>query len=321
MANFTFSSDLKDSALFSAGEPTDGTSEFDTQALEYLNNAYRGIWTGGGELDPNISEAWWWLRKDTQGVLTLNPVITTGTVSVANNSASITFSSGPTPSVSGRHFKVDGHPDVFIISAHTAGATAATLESVYTGTTDTTAAYKVFQLDYTLASDVLYLASPMRVYQNSQGKIPGIDLQTLCQKWPLNTVGSGVPRNFARTGEQSVRFSHYGGTTSTDFIKVDYEYARIPADLTDSGSEEPLVPKQFRHILSYWTAGMLLTEKDDGKATDLLALAKNGLKAMANENRRRIARQSGQFGYIHTRQEQIDHYLNTVYTDSGIIIP
>ena len=79
---------------------------------------------------------------------------------MTNNNAAITFSSAPAVSVAGRHFKVEGHPDVFIISTHTAATAAATLDTVYTGDTAAAAAYKVMKLDYDLAADVIHSASP-----------------------------------------------------------------------------------------------------------------------------------------------------------------
>jgi len=222
MANLATSADILDDILSRAGEPTDGTSDLDGNATIFLNRAYRALLNGGGEIDPEVNEIWWWLRKDSKGVLTLNPAISDGTVSVTNNSTSVTFSSAPTPSVQGRHIKIDDHADVFVISAHNAGEAGATLESVYTGDTDATASYKVFQTDYSLASDVLYLAAPMFAFQSSRGNIDLVDLAILRAKWPLNEIASGVPYEFAMVGEQKVRFSHFGGTSSTDLIKVDY---------------------------------------------------------------------------------------------------
>jgi len=320
MAQYTTSADLVEDILWRGGEKTDGTSDYDAKALTYLNRAYQGIWSGGSELDPNVQEVWWWLRKDDQGVLTLNPKITTGTVSVTNNSASITFSSGPTPSVAGRHVKIDDHPDVFIISAHTATETGATLESVYTGPTDGTASYKVVQLDYTLASDVLYLSAPMFAYQDGRKDIEHIELSELRRKWPLNEVGSGVPAEFAMLTQQAVRFSHSGGTESTDLIKVDYEYAAEPSDLADD-SAAPLVPRQYRKILADWGLAFLLVDKDDSRAGDALALAKSGIVAMAKENRRRLVRMGGgNFGKITPRQGDLGRMRGPLRTESGLII-
>jgi hypothetical protein len=321
MANYTTGTDLVTDILFRANEPTDGTSDFDSVALQYLNRAYQGIWSGGSELDPSIMEVWWWLRKDDQGVLTLNPVTDTGTIAVTNNSTTITFSSAPSASQAGSHFKVNDHADVFIISSHSGGATSATIESVYTGSTDSAASFKAFKLDYDLASDVLYLTSPFIAFQDGRKEIPVIPLDILRSKWPLNETGSGVPRNAAWLGERKVRFSHYGGLTSTDLIKLDYEYIHEPSDLADS-SAEPLVPRQYRKILADWATAYLLADKDDDKATAYLRVASTGLQAMARENRKRMNLASGteNFGRIYPRQDELQKFHGPLRTESGLII-
>ena len=43
MANYTTSADLVTDILFRSNEPTDGTSDFDSIALQYLNRAYQGL--------------------------------------------------------------------------------------------------------------------------------------------------------------------------------------------------------------------------------------------------------------------------------------
>ena len=319
MANYTTSADIIDDVLTRAGEPIDTSSDEYSNVVRWVNRAYQGIWSGGSEIDPNIQEAWWWLRKDSQGVLTLNPLINTGTVNVSNNSTSITFSSAPTPSVAGRHFKVDGHADVFVISSHTAGEVGATLESVYTGSDDSAASYRVMQFDYDLASDVLYLNDPMWAWQDSEREINLIDLNSMREKWSINNLHQGVPRNFAMTAQGSVRFSHFGGLTSTDLIKVDYEYMRIPADLDDD-SNEPVVPRQYRKILADWALGMLLDKKEDSRAAGAFALARNGLLAMQREHRRQILTSSDVFGKIQPRQYDTIQSNHILRTESGLII-
>src|SRR3990167_5499521 len=199
----------------------DGINFFDARALRFLNRAYQAVWSGGNELNPEIDETWWWLRSSAPGVLTLDPVIETGTVSVTNNSTSITFSIAPTPSVALRYFKTTDQADVFRISAHTAAATAATLDSVYTGDTHTAATYKVMAIEYTLASDVKNLIGPMRAYQDQVYRIEGIDENSLDRDYPLREIQGGVPRAFSMITNSKVRFSHYGGSESTDLIRVD----------------------------------------------------------------------------------------------------
>jgi|TARA_Y100000310_G_scaffold103908_1_gene102236 hypothetical protein len=322
MANYTTSADLLDDALDRAGEATDGTSDFNAAAIRFLNRAYQGIWSGGSELDPDIREAWWWLRKDDQGILILNPMINDGSVDVTNNSASITFSTGPTPSVAGRHFKVNDHSDVFIISAHTAGETGATLESVYTGDTDTAASYRVMQIDYDLAdsyTDILYLSSPMIAYKSDRGEVQYIDLHEMRRKYPLNRLDSGVPHDFSLLSSTKIRFSHYGGTSSTELIKLDFEYMRMPADLADDASE-PIVPRQYRKILADWTLALLLDEKDDSRGAAAIALAQRGLRAMSNEHRATMRRMGRSFGHVFPRQTHLERFIGPLRTETGLIV-
>ena len=196
MANLTTAADLVDKILFNVGEKTDGTSDFNAQVLIELNQAYQSVWNGGNELVPQVNEDWWWLKKDPPGTLTLEPVIDNSTTaSVTNNSTSVTLSAAPTPNVTGWFFKTDDNADVFRVSSQ--AGTAVTLDSVYTSDTDTAANYRLFKMEYTLASDVMRLQSPMRVYQNSRIRIEGMSLEALENQWPLGEVHTGVPRAFA----------------------------------------------------------------------------------------------------------------------------
>lgn len=320
MANYKYSSDILADILFRANEETDGSSDFDAAALTYLNRAYRAIWNGGTELLPDINELWWWLRSSTPGTIILQPPITTGTISVANNSASATLSAVQATSLEGWFFKVDGHADVFRISAHTAGTDAVTLDSVYTGTTDTAATYRAFKLIYTLSATMLHTIGPMRTYQDGRRMIFGLSPEQMDRQWPLAQVTGGVPRNFAPLSESTVQFSHWGGTEATDYIRVEYDYYRLPDDLTDSGAEEPLIPLAYRYILADYALGMLFIDKNDDRAEGLLAVARNGIVAMVSENRNRAVMQADEFASIRPRIADHSNRMEPLRTDSGFII-
>ena len=319
MANYTTAEDLIDDALDRAKEPTDGTSEFNSQALRFLNRAYLGIISGGSELDPNISEIWHWL-KTTEASLILTPRYNTGTISLTNNSASATLSASPTDSLAGRFFKATKHADVFKISSHNAGATPVTLDSVYTGDTDTEATFQVFQVDYDLASDVLYPLT-FQAWQDNHREIVMMDLQDLSKTWPLHLVDSGVPTAFAMIDEQKIRFNRFGGQDSTDLIRIDYSYIKQPDLLTDSDTSIPEVPHQYRKVLADWTYAYLLEMKEDNRAATAAALARSGLLAMAKDNRRRMQFSSGDtFGKIMPRPTNLERYLRPLRTENGYII-
>ena len=325
MANYRYSSDLINDVLFRAGEPTDGTSDFETQALTYLNRAYQIIWTGGGEFDETLNEEWWWLRKAPPGVLTLQPKIVAGTVAITNGASGVTFSSAPTPAIdastaSGWFFRVADHPDWFRVSTHVSGSTAATLNSVYTGPTATAKSYLLAKLEYPLATDVLRVFAPMRVQQDGQNEIEGRDLYGLEREWPLRTIQGGVPRAFAPVGERRVRMSHWGGASGTKLIRAEYDYLRRPADLTDSGSEEPLVPHQYRKVLADMAVFYLFLDKNDTRAEGAGRLAQGGLRSMAREQRRRQTLTSRINGQIIPRPQALAPYRQAPRTESGMIL-
>lgn len=321
MSNWQYTSDILEDVLFRAGEKTDGTSDFATAALRYINRAYQAVCKGGDELAPDISEVWWWLKKSTPGVLILEPKKDTGTIAVTNNSASATLSASVASDLDGWFLRVDGHPDVFRVSSHTGGSAALTLDSVYTGDTDTEATYELFKLEYTLASDVLYLPTAMRTYSDEVSRIDGIGEEMLDQMYPLWNAQAGVPRAFAMIGEQEVRFSHYGGTESGDLIRVEYPYIRTPDDLTNSDQEEPLLPRPYRKILADGALFFLHMDKNDDRADGVGLMAQAGLRAMQMDHRKRLLHQSTLVGHIAPRYERFSRFRRGLLrTQSGLVI-
>lgn len=334
MANYTTIEDLVDDVLFRAGENGNAASlagsDYYNAIVKYLNRAYQSIWNGGGELLPDISEQWWWLQAYGSGVLTLLPVFDDNTVQVSNNSTTITFSSAPQRSssnisVQGWHFKVDDHADVFRITSHTSGATSATLDSVYTGDNDTAASFRAFKIDYTLASDVAEINGPFRAYQSgfTGNRVEKIGPRELNDRWPMEQISSGVPQNYALIAQQSglwtVRFSHYGGNSDTELIRLDYDYTAQPSDLTDAATA-PAIPREYRKILADWALYFVYQDKEDSRADAALALAQSGLRAMAIENRRRNTRTSRAYGRIFPRASDRSKLKGPLRTESGLIL-
>lgn len=320
MSNYRYSADLLTDLLFRCSEPTDASSDFQEAALRYLNRAYQSLCMGGAELDPSIQEDWWWLRKSPPGVLTLYPVKTTGTVSVTNANTGATFSTDP-GSVAGWFLSVTDAPgDIFRISSIAAGV--AVLDSVYTGATNPTANYRLMKLEYDVASDVLRLISPMRAYRSDyRYEILGVDLSAMDRDDPLGLVEPGLPDRFAMVDENTLRFNRAGGTASTDLIRVEYDYIARPDDLTNSASEEPVVPRQWRKILSDWAAWWLFVDKNDDRADAMGLAAKNTLRAMALENKHRLGSVGrGAIGRIVPRQDQYDRQRGPLRTSSGLIL-
>lgn len=329
MANLTTSADLVDEILFLCGEPTDGTSDFNGQALIYLNKAYQVLCQlGGGEFTPNAAFIpWWWLRASAPGVITMRPAYTTGNSVVTNDSATIEFTDGPSGSRVNHHFKVDDHGDVFRLTAHVAGATTATIDSVYTGETATAASFNLFQLEYDLPTDCTVVISPMRVYQQHEQAVNGMEVDQLDRKWPLNRVQQGVPRDFAVvrsvSGVKTVRFSHYGAdgsATYVDAVRLDFDYLTTAADLTDDAANFPLLPREYRHILAVMGAYYLAMTKDDTRAAQYAQEASNGINRMIKENLRRWQAMTRNEGKIMPRGGGLPQNFAPLRTESGHII-
>ena len=317
MANFQYVTDILNDALFRAHEPTDGTSDLNTQALVYLNRAHRSLCLGGAELVPGMNEDWWWLRGESN--LILEPALTTGTVTLTNNSNAVIFSSITTMSLYiGWYFQVDNHPDVFKITTGTTSDDGV-LDSVYTGSTASAGTFKLMHLEYDLAATARKLISPMNVNQGGRTQIYQTTLDRMQQMHPISQIQQGVPEHFAPVDENTVRFSHYVSLTSGTYVRADYDYVMLATDLLASTASitEPLVPLHYRQILADWTLYFLMVDKDEANSEGIGLQAKAGIISMQKENRVRWV-QTGKQGQIEPRQRQVSR--NLIRTRSGIII-
>lgn len=120
---------------------TDANATILVKLKEWVNARYRLL---AGK------RSWNWRIKDT--IIQTAEEITTGTVSVTIDNASITFSSGPTPSVLGWFIQFSDTDDWYEIFAHTATQTGATLANNYLGATNGTISYTLRKLYYSLPS-------------------------------------------------------------------------------------------------------------------------------------------------------------------------
>ena len=304
-------------ALFRAGELADGSSDLDSVAVIYMNRAYRALYMGGSEFDPRINETWWWMKAEAQ--LILEAVIDPGTANVSNNSTTVVFSATPAPTidsdVTGWYFKADNHPDVFKISS--ISSATGTLDSVYTGDTDSTAGYKLFKINYDIASAAIKIVAPMVAYQNNTPNIYGMALSRMDEEFPLGEILAGVPTRFGMVDENTVRFNRYGSSTDGEIVRLDYDYLARPSDLADN-TTEPDLPLEYRHVLADMTCYFLLKDKGSTDAEFMGLQARNGIRAMAKENAVRWG-QMGQPAQILPRLRRT--HRRAVRTDGeGIII-
>ena len=316
MANLTTTDDLQRDVLDRGDEVTDGSSEYHGKVLEYLNRQQQSIALGGCEIAPELRDDWWWLQAYPPGILTLVSPITTGTVAVTQNSTAITLSVAPAASVAGYGFRVTSDQTVYRIATHTAGQQPATLDSVYVGSTDAVAAYTLLKQDYTLANDVLRLTGPMRCTVSNENddpyKIYSMARDEIELEYPPLEMLTGVPEVFAVIAQATnvsgsstawtVRFNRGGRTTGQ--TRVEYEYLRLPPFLVGGGTEEPLIPLPYRHVLADAALYLLFVQKNDARADTVGLSAKAGLQAMAREHRTRLARGSELMGQLRPRSTE-----------------
>ena len=129
MAQFRTTADLVDSILTRIGQPTDGTSPYETRVLNALNQFYVELIAGGTifsgtKFETEVDENWAWALSRHPIILELQPKETTGSISLTQGSEVGTFSSGPTPSLQGWFIKMEARDDWFKIATHSAGGTA-----------------------------------------------------------------------------------------------------------------------------------------------------------------------------------------------------
>lgn len=314
---FTSAQDIISQALFRAGEIA-GSSDWDAPAIDYLNRNYLLLCAGASELLSENVEDWWWLRE--RGVLTLLPVYRDGTVSLTKDSSSITFTPAPAIDLTGRRLKLIGHPDIFLIQTHSPGAAAATLDSPYTGDTNTANEFQAMKTTYTLASAVSAIISPVISFRENP-QIMGMQPERMDLLYPLGRLQPGVPQAFALDNTQTVRFSHGGMLENDRSMRMEYRYRPAVTELQNISTSIPLLPIQYRPILVEMILIQLYSDKNDDRITIATSAARAGLQAMAHENKRQLIKMDGTTGAIITRPGQTwRHYDRQLRTESGLIV-
>lgn len=313
MAQLENSQQILNDIIFRAGE-IPGSSDWDDQAITYLNRVYRSLCMGASEFLPEYVDDWWWLRA--VGNLVILPPYNDGTVSVVQGTDAIVFSSAPPIDLTGRRFRVNGHPDAFLILSHV--GVNATLDMSYTGDTNAAGEYQAMQTTYVLSTAVNSIMSPVISFRENP-QIMGMQPERMDTLFPLAHLGPGVPMAFCLENEQTIRFSH-GGLANGMSMRMEYRYKPVVVDLENTTLSIPMVPLQYRHILSDMALTYIMVDKNDNRAEGILSAARVSLSAMVRENRRRVVKIDGLAGSIQTRPGQMGSLSRALRTESGLII-
>lgn len=148
---------LKNEVLDICGELIDGTSDFETSTLRYLNNVYQGLLSGGNEFGVDVSEPWVWAQSKRPMLLSIMPNYN-GVATLANNSLVGSLSIAPAYSLEGWYLRATNRSDVYRIVKHDAGTTSISLDQPYlegSGSLNFTA----YKLDYDLVDGVVVIDS------------------------------------------------------------------------------------------------------------------------------------------------------------------
>lgn len=308
MAILTTADDLKTDALNLAGEPTGGTSEYETEVYDWLNVVQRAL-VSGGSFGPSVLEPmdWLWARAYPRGTIQLvqpynrgftlsatfqtgvNEVIVTGTVTT-----DLTYWRLARTDVAARHL---------IVGQEVSGAlTVLHLQDPWSGPADTVDDWMAYPDTYRLPTDFVRGCSPLYV-AGAPARISGpmwldvVEASQLEQDFPTAVAQGGMPVLAARVTDDRIRFSHYLDTPSDpDLVQIEFEYLRRPPPLLSGVI--PLLPLEHRRVLSYGAAFLILDDKDDNAAQGMWGLFQAQWKAMRDEDIRSRLRMSSRWGVV-----------------------
>jgi hypothetical protein len=318
MSYLTTGLDLKLDALGMAGEPSDGTSSYtDQQVYEWLTVTERAI-VSGGFFGPSILQPaeWFWARAWPRGAIqmvqpfnadqALHATFTPGSTVVTVNFTipDLTGYRIFVPQVAARHIiaSVDNSP-AFLENI--------ILREPWSGDAIATNDWLAYPDTYSLPTDFVHGCSPLFMYSFPsnlpwQSWIDVIDPTDMERIYPQTypwaqgastTVGGGVPMLAARVSDTRIRFSHFLNTpNSTLPMQLEFEYIRRPNVIAEGTI--PLVPIEYRRILSYGAAFLILDDKKSSQMNSMWAHFEAMYKVMRDGLARDMRRMSTRFGVV-----------------------
>lgn len=228
---------IKNSVLFRCGELTDGTSPYDSKALDYMNQVYRSILSGGNEFNLDLGKPWVWAKARQPGTFILQPQYDTGTVTVTNGSTAITFSGALPSTAVGQWIQIGGVGGDFFKIVSATGPNAV-LDANYTGPSASGLSFIVYYLEYDLAPAIERLIGPMFVDQQQEfnapqdGLIYGVDIGNIYENYPLKFIDLLVPNNFAQIAKtQDGKIRIRVNSQANSQTKVNFDYIPVYPDL------------------------------------------------------------------------------------------
>lgn len=320
MANLTTAQDIIEYILYRGGQNTGSADPYYTTAVEHANSARMNLVKGINPMNPKTRINFKWATRYPYDNFIIQPRETTASaVAVTNNSASVTFGASITADMVGWHLMIDDEKDVYRIKTHGGSTDAATLDSVYTGTTDAAASFKLVKLEYDLGSnDIIRIISPFTIFRtnnndNPEYKIYGVHEDEFDRQYPLATLGKGTPDFFkvvyVSDGDWKILLNKY---SEENLIKVEYKIIALPSDITaGSANADILVPREYREVIGDWATALLLLDKSDDKAEYYLKKASAGFESMVYDYKIDGKDISPNFGRFISREDSYGDKYNS----------
>jgi hypothetical protein len=285
---------------------TGSSSQYD-DILSHLDRANKMVHAGGGFLNfdsttgKRISEdvQFVFARSTYPKVLTLLPLITSSTASATRLSNALTFSSDPNSgvSVAGWHVQVFDTDTVYRIASHTAGATAAVLDDVFTDESVTAKQVGLGKLVYTVgSSDILGILSPVRIWGESW-KITVTDKDEMYDRTPPCLLNGEVPEFCSILNESDGTVTlMFNSAPDTDYYRAEIDYIPLPSTL--SASVNPTMPRQYREMLGHLAIYFMQIRNDDNRAPVHLQIAQQMFRELSAWNTRYLSRGDKDYGRV-----------------------
>jgi hypothetical protein len=245
-----------------------------TLLKRWLNNAQQVILR---------SFEWPFLRSPTSLVIQTVADITTGTVATTSGSTTITFSSAPTVSVTGRYIQTSSSNDWYRITSHTAASTSATLE-IAAITTAAAATYTVRKVYYSTSTSV------DRIIQIYQDVLPYQLTETTkeyFQSFNPGFLSSGTPRMYCMAGIDS---SAGSGTpqfilwpTPDAVINLRIDYFMTATDMSADADVSVIPAKWHTTALIEGAKSQAFNFMDDSRFENSVKLFAAMIEEMKNE--------------------------------------
>lgn len=242
-----------------------------TLLKRWLNNAQQAVLR---------SYEWPFLRNPTPLVIQTVTDITTGTVATAAASTTITFSSAPTVSVTGRFIQTSSSSDWYRITAHTANVTTATLEIAAINTA-TAATYTVRKLYYSTSTSV------DRIIQVFQDVLP-YQLQETTPEWfqSFNPgfLASGTPRIYCTAGVDSTGAPQFRLWPNPDaVINLRIDYFPVATDMSADADVSVIPAKWHTTVLLEGAKAQAFNFLDDSRYANSVTLFSAMIQEMKDE--------------------------------------